>query len=123
MEAVSAWGAPKAIGPYSQAIKTDYFVFTSGQIPLTPTGEMIKGDIKTQVKQALENLKAIIEASGSSLEKVVKTTVFLRDLKNFDAMNEVYGTYFKNHKPARSTVQVAKLPKDAEIEIEAVASL
>lgn len=123
MQSVSTDKAPKAIGPYSQAVKTWNFVFVSGQIPLNAQGEIVKGGIKEQTRQALENLKAVLEASGSSLSKVAKTTVFLKNMNDFQAMNEVYSEYFKDHKPARSTIQVAKLPKDADIEIEVIASL
>lgn len=123
MQSVSTDKAPKAIGPYSQAIKTWNFVFVSGQIPLNTQGEIVKGGVKEQAKQVLENLKAVLEASGSSLNKVAKTTVFLKNMNDFQAMNDVYSEYFREHKPARSTIQVAKLPKDADIEIEAIASL
>lgn len=123
MQSVSTDKAPKAIGPYSQAIKTWNFVFVSGQIPINTQGEIVKGGIKEQAKQVLENLKAVLEASGSSLNKVAKTTVFLKNMNDFQAMNDVYSEYFREHKPARSTIQVAKLPKDADIEIEAIASL
>lgn len=120
---VSKGRFPEAIGPYSQAIKAEEFVFVSGQIALTLSGEMIKGDIKVQVKQVLDNLEAILKAAGSSMDRVVKTTIYLKDLNNFQQVNEVYGEYFSKHKPARSTVQVARLPKDAEVEIEAIAVL
>lgn len=114
--------APQAIGPYSQAILAQGFIFVSGQIHLNPkTGEMVSGSIKEQTKQVLENIKAILEAAGSSLDNVVKTTVFLQDMNDFASMNEVYATYFRPPYPARSTVQVARLPRDARIEIEAIA--
>ncbi len=116
--------APKATGPYSQGIKLEKagLVFTSGQIPLDPkSGEMVSGDIKQETKQVLENLKAVLEAAGSDLSKVIKTTVYLKDMKDFALMNEVYALYFKQNPPARSTVQVAELPKGAKIEIDAVA--
>ena len=113
---------PKAIGPYSQAIRANGFVFISGQVPLDPrTQEMVEGDIARQTERVLENLKGIVEAAGSSLDKVVKTTVYLADLADFAAMNEVYGRYFKARPPARATVQVARLPKDARIEIDLIA--
>jgi 2-iminobutanoate/2-iminopropanoate deaminase len=119
--------APAAIGPYSQAIElqvTGKLLFTSGQIPLVPaTGAMVEGDIKAQTTQALENLKAVVTAAGSSLHKVIKTTVFLADMNDFAAMNEVYATYFEGAPPARSAVQVARLPKDAKVEIEAIAEV
>lgn len=114
--------APQAIGPYSQAILTEKFIFVSGQIHLNPgTGEMVTGSIKEQTKQVLENVKAVLEAAGSSLDQVVKTTVFLQDMNDFSQMNEVYATYFRPPYPARSTIQVARLPRDAKIEIEAIA--
>lgn len=117
--------APAAIGPYSQGIEFDSkLVFTSGQIPLDPkTGQMVEGDIKVQTKQVLENLRAVLEAGGSSLKKVIKCTVFLADMADFAAMNEVYGEYFQQAPPARSAFQVARLPKDAKIEIEAIAEI
>ncbi len=119
---VSTPNAPAAIGPYSQAIVTPQgFVYTAGQIPIDPsTGNIVAGDIKAQTARVMENLKAILEASGSSMERVVKTTVFLADMGEFAAMNEVYGGYFKSNPPARSTVQVSRLPKDVRIEIEAI---
>ena len=114
--------APDAIGPYSQAIVAGDFVFTSGQIPLDPvTGEMVKGDVKDQTRRVLENLKAVLGAAGSSLERVTKATVFLADMGDFAAFNEAYAEYFSSHKPARSTVQAAKLPKDARVEIDLIA--
>jgi 2-iminobutanoate/2-iminopropanoate deaminase len=114
--------APGAIGPYSQAVITPQgFVYTSGQIPIDPsTGSIVAGDIKVQTARVMENLKAILEASGSSMERVVKTTVFLSDMGEFAAMNEVYGGYFNVNPPARSTVQVARLPRDVRVEIEAI---
>ncbi|SEF89159.1 2-iminobutanoate/2-iminopropanoate deaminase [Caloramator fervidus] len=119
---ISTNNAPAAIGPYSQAIKVGDFIFTSGQIPLNPkTGELISDDIKAATRQCLENIKAILEAAGSSLENVVKTTAFLKDLNDFASVNEVYSEYFKENMPARSAVQIARLPKDALIEIEAIA--
>jgi 2-iminobutanoate/2-iminopropanoate deaminase len=120
---VSTKNAPGAIGPYSQAVITPQgVVYTSGQIPIDPsTGTIIAGDIKAQTGRVMENLKAILEASGTSMDRVVKTTVFLADMGEFTAMNEVYGSYFTANPPARSTVQVARLPRDVRIEIEAVA--
>src|SRR5271157_3749966 len=115
---------PKPIGPYSQAIKSNGFLFVSGQVALDPTsGEFAGVNIQQQTERVLENLKAILEAGGVSLGHVVKTTVFLKDMNNFAAMNEVYARYFSAAPPARSTVQVARLPKDALVEIEVVASL
>lgn len=116
--------APTAIGAYSQAIKAGELIFVSGQIPIKPsTGEMVEGGIKEQTKQALENIKAILEAAGSSLDKVVKATVFIDDMSNFQAVNEIYSHYFVNDFPARVCVQVAKLPLDAKVEIEVVAQI
>ncbi|HEY8240112.1 MAG TPA: RidA family protein [Kiritimatiellia bacterium] len=113
--------AAAPIGPYSQAVAAGGFIFTAGQIPLDPSGQMVAGDIKAQTRQVLANLKAVLEAGGSGLEKVVKTTVFLKDMGEFPAMNEVYAEFFTKEPPARSTIEVARLPKDARVEIEAVA--
>lgn len=114
-------GAPAAIGPYSQGVLAGGFVFCSGQIPLDPaTGQIVEGDAGVQTHRVLQNLKAVLEAAGSSLQKVVKTTVFLRDMGDFAAMNAVYGEYFKDDPPARATVQAARLPKDVAVEIECV---
>lgn len=113
--------APKAIGPYSQAQKVGDLLFTSGQIPLNPsTGELVI-EIKAATKQSLENIKAILEAAGTSLENVVKTVVYIKNMNDFGDVNEVYGEYFKENAPARSCVEVARLPKDALVEIEAIA--
>lgn len=115
---------PKPIGPYSQAIKANGFVFVSGQVALDPkTGEFLAGDIRQQTERVLENLRAVLEAAGTKLSHVVKTTVFLKDMNDFAAMNEVYGRCFVAAPPARSTVEVARLPKDARVEIEVVATL
>ena len=114
----------KPIGPYSQAIRTNGFLYVSGQVALDPkTGEMTGTDIRQQTERAIENIKGILEAAGSNLHHVIKTTVFLKDMNDFAAMNEVYGTYFTSPPPARSTVQVSRLPKDALVEIEAIAGL
>jgi 2-iminobutanoate/2-iminopropanoate deaminase len=114
--------APKAIGPYSQAIQAGNFLFLSGQIPLDPkTGELVKGDIRQQTKQVLENIKGVMESQGLGMEDIVKVTIFLKDIGNFNQVNEVYATYFPSSPPARSTVEVTKLPRDADIEIEAIA--
>jgi 2-iminobutanoate/2-iminopropanoate deaminase len=121
--AISTERAPAAIGPYSQAIRLGSFVFTSGQIPLTPAGELVEGDVTAQTRQVLTNLQAVLEAAGSGLQHVVKCTCFLKDMNDFAAMNEVYGEFFAGEPPARSAVEVARLPKDALIEIEAVAYL
>jgi 2-iminobutanoate/2-iminopropanoate deaminase len=116
--------APGAIGPYSQAIKAGGFVFVSGQIPIDPsTGQFVAGGVAEQTEQVLKNLSAVLEASGTSLARVVKTTVFLADMSDFAAMNEVYGRFFKNEPPARATVAAAGLPRDARVEIELVALL
>ena len=122
MEKIHTANAPEAIGPYSQAIKVGNMIFTSGQIALTPSGEFLDTDIKTQTKQVCENLKAVLNAAGASLSDVVKTTIFLSDINDFSAVNEVYGEYF-SHKPARSTVAVKALPKGAKVEIECIAVL
>ena len=114
--------APQAIGPYSQAIRAGGFVFASGQIPLDPrTGEFVEGGIAEQTEQVLRNLSAVLEAAGTGLDRVVKTTVFLADMSDFAAMNEVYGRYFSKDAPARATVEAARLPRDARVEIEAIA--
>jgi 2-iminobutanoate/2-iminopropanoate deaminase len=114
--------APKAIGPYSQAIRTNGFVFASGQIPIDPkTGEFVAGGIAEQTEQAIKNLSHVLEAAGSDLNRVVKTTVFLVDMGEFAAMNEVYGRFFSEEPPARATVAAARLPRDARVEIEAIA--
>ena len=114
--------APKAIGPYSQAIQAGNFLFLSGQIPLDPkTGDLMKGDIRKQTQQVLENIKGVLESQGLGMENVVKATLFLKDMANFNQVNEVYATYFTSFPPARSTIEVAKLPRDADIEIEAIA--
>ena len=114
--------APAAIGPYSQAIRAGGFVFVSGQIPIDPaTGDFVKGGVGEQTQRILQNLSAVLEAAGSSIDQVVKTTVFLADMKEFAQMNEVYATFFKGAPPARATVAAAGLPRDARVEIEAVA--
>lgn len=114
--------APEALGPYSQAVKVGNLLYTSGQLAINVvTGEFINDDIKKATKQSLDNIKAILEEAGTSMDKVVKTLVFLKDISDFDLMNEVYSQYFTTNPPARSCVQVAKLPKDAIIEIEVIA--
>ncbi|MEQ1599938.1 MAG: RidA family protein [Methylotenera sp.] len=123
MKIIQTPNAPAAIGPYAQAISIGDFLFTSGQIPLRADGTLLEGDITAQTTQVLANLKAVIEAAGASLSKVVKTTVFMKNLDDFAAMNKVYGETFGSHTPARSTVQVAKLPRDVLVEIEAIVSL
>jgi len=115
--------APAAIGPYSQAVKAGPFLFTSGQIPLKPDGTLVTGDVAEQTHQVFANLQAILEEAGASLRDVVKATVFIQDMNDFASLNEVYAQYFGDHRPARSTVEVARLPKDVRVEIEVVAYL
>ncbi len=117
--------APAPVGPYNQGfLASGTFVFAAGQIPLDPkTGQLVQGDIKAQTRQVLENLKAVLDAGGASLSNVVKTTVFLKDMNEFSAMNEVFFEYFKDSSPARSAVEVARLPRDVKVEIEAIAVL
>lgn len=123
LRVVSTGSAPAAIGPYSQGIVANGLVFTAGQIPLDPgTMQLVGGDdVAAQTDRVMQNLSAILRSAGASLETVVKTTVFLQDMDDFGAMNEVYGRHFGNHRPARSTVQAARLPKDVRVEIEAIA--
>lgn len=118
---VQTKNAPAAIGPYSQGIIVNNMFYSSGQIPLTPAGDFVNGDIKEQTHQVFHNLKAVLEAAGASFETVVKATVFIKDMEQFAEVNEVYCEYFHTHKPARSCVEVARLPKDALVEIEVVA--
>lgn len=114
--------APKPIGPYSQAIRAGGLLFLSGQTPIDPaTGQLVEGDIAAQTARALDNLKAVVESAGSSLDRVVKTTVYLKDLSDFAAMNEVYARYFPQNSPARSTIEAARLPRDCRIEIDLIA--
>ncbi|WP_072150330.1 RidA family protein [Candidatus Kryptobacter tengchongensis] len=114
--------APKPVGPYSQAVIAGDFIFTAGQIPIDPkTNQVVQGDIKEQTKQVLENLKAVLEASGATFDDVVKVTVYMRDLNEFSAMNEIYSEYFKNSPPARTTVEVSRLPRDVKVEIDLIA--
>lgn len=121
-EIINSKNAPAAIGPYSQAVKVGNFLFTSGQIPLVPeTGELVTGDIRKATKRSLDNIKGILEQAGTGFDNVIKTVVFLKNINDFNAMNEVYGEYFVSNQPARSCVQVAKLPKDALVEIEVIA--
>jgi len=116
--------APKAIGPYSQAIKIGDFLFTSGQLPMDPnTGDLVVDDIQKETKQVLDNLKAVVEEAGATLDQVVKTTIFIKDMNQFVSINEVYTSFFPNNPPARSCVEVARLPKDVNVEIEAIVSL
>lgn len=120
-QTISTTNAPAAIGPYSQGVKIGNLIFTSGQLPLNPQSGELVADIEGATKQSLDNVKAILESSGSSMDKVIKTVVFLKDMNDFAAMNTVYATYFPSNPPARSAVQVARLPKDAIVEIEAIA--
>ena len=121
MQYIHTENAPAAIGPYSQAIKVGDMVFTSGQIALTPNGEFLDGSVEAQARQVLKNLSEVLKEAGSSMSKVVKTTIFLADMGDFAAINEIYAEAFGDHKPARSTVAVKTLPKNALIEIEAIA--
>jgi 2-iminobutanoate/2-iminopropanoate deaminase len=124
LDFVSTTGAPRAIGPYSQAVSVNGFIFTAGQVALDPaTGELVAGGIAEQTARAMENLRSVLTAAGTSLDQVVKTTVFLVDMADFTAMNEVYGRAFGNHRPARSTVAVAALPRGARVEIEVIATV
>ena len=121
-EVISTDGGPKAIGPYSQAIRANGFIFISGQVAFDPaTSQIVGGDAAQQTARVLDNLKAIVEAAGSSLEHAVKATVFLKDMNDFAAMNEVYAHYFSKNPPARSTVEVARLPRDVRVEIDLIA--
>lgn len=123
-DAVSTSAAPKALGPYSQAIRAGNLLFVSGQIPVDPaTGELVRGDITVETRRVLQNVGEILTAGGASFERVVRTTVYLVDLNDFPAMNEVYATFFPTPAPARSTVQVARLPRSARVEIDVIASL
>jgi 2-iminobutanoate/2-iminopropanoate deaminase len=122
-QAVSSADAPKAIGPYSQAVRAGQLLFVSGQVPLDPaTGQIVSGDIAAQTRRVFDNLGAVLKAGGRSFADVVRTTVFLADMNDFAAVNDVYGTYFSEPYPARATVQVARLPKDARVEIDLIAS-
>jgi 2-iminobutanoate/2-iminopropanoate deaminase len=121
MEIVQTDKAPQAIGPYSQAMRVGDFIFTSGQIALTPSGEMVQDDIELQTEQVMKNLKAVLESANSSLQNVVKTTIFLANMDDFTTVNAIYEKWFEGHKPARSTVAVKTLPKSALVEIECIA--
>jgi 2-iminobutanoate/2-iminopropanoate deaminase len=121
-EIITAHNAPKAAGPYSTAIRQNGLIFLSGQIPLDPaTGQLVTGPIEAQTSRVIENLKAVLEAAGATLADVIKTTVFLKDMGDFARMNETYATYFRSEPPARSTVEVARLPRDVQVEIEDIA--
>ena len=121
MREIATPDAPAAIGPYAQAVETGGMVYTSGQIALTPAGEMVEGGVEVQTEQVLTNLSRVLEKAGSSLQKTVKTTVYLADMDDFAAMNAVYERFMGDHRPARATVQVARLPKDAKVEIDCIA--
>lgn len=121
LQVVATKDAPTAIGPYSQAIIVDRFVYTSGQIPLGLDGQVVQGGIEEQTHQVFSNLRAVLEAAGTTFQQVIKATVFIKDMNQFAAVNEIYATYFGDHKPARSTVEVARLPKDVGVEIELIA--
>ncbi|MFC7054481.1 RidA family protein [Enterococcus alcedinis] len=123
MKPITTNGAPGAIGPYSQAIQIGELVYTSGQLPVNPTTGMIPEGVKEQAKQSLENVQAILESTGTSMEKVFKTTIFIKDMNDFVEINEVYSQFFKEPFPARSCVEVARLPKDVKVEIEVIATL
>ena len=123
-QAVATDKAPKAIGPYSQGIRSGNLLFISGQVPIDPaTGNIIEGDIKAQTDRVMRNLTAILEAAGGSMDNVLRCTVYLKDMNDFAAMNEVYGSYFSQPAPARSTIQAVRLPKDANVEIDVIATL
>ena len=123
-EVISTDKAPKAIGPYSQAVRAGGFLFTAGQIALDPaTGQVVEGDVARQTIRVMENLKAIVEAAGSSLDRAVKATVYLKDMGDFAAMNEVYARYFTSNPPARSTVEAARLPRDVRVEIDLIVTV
>ncbi|MFJ7680248.1 RidA family protein [Peribacillus sp. NPDC097264] len=121
MKKVHTNEAPAAIGPYSQGIIVESLFYSSGQIPLTASGEMVNGDVKEQTHQVFRNLQAVLKEAGATLDTVIKTTVFIKSMDDFSSINEVYGEYFSTHKPARSCVEVARLPKDALVEIEVIA--
>jgi 2-iminobutanoate/2-iminopropanoate deaminase len=123
MNTVQTDDAPRAIGPYSQAVQVDGWLYASGQLPMTPAGDMVEGDIEIQAEQVFNNIEAILKAAGGSLSQVVKATVFVQDLNDFTRLNAVYERRFAGHKPARSTVEVARLPRDARVEIEIIARL
>lgn len=122
IEIVSTAKAPAAIGPYSQAVTFGDLIFTSGQIPLDENGQLVEGDIEAQTHQVFRNLSAVLEKAGSTFASVVKATVFIKDMNQFAAVNQIYASYFGDHKPARSTVEVARLPKDVLVEIELIAT-
>lgn len=123
LETITTEKAPQAIGPYSQAVKANGFVYVSGQIPIDPaSGQLLTGSLTEQTRQVMTNIASILESAGASLDTVLKTTIYLKDMNDFDEVNKVYGEFFPNHKPARATVQVARLPKDVSIEVDAIAT-
>jgi 2-iminobutanoate/2-iminopropanoate deaminase len=121
MKIISTQNAPQAIGPYSQALVVDGILYSSGQIALTPEGELVEGGVDVQTRQVLSNLSAVLEAAGSSLQQVIKTTIFLADMEDFATVNEIYAEFFGDHRPARSTVAVKTLPKNVLVEIDCIA--
>ncbi len=122
ISSISTNKAPEAVGPYSQGVRAENLIFTSGQLPIIPeTGELLKDDIKKETRQCLENIKAILEEAGATLEDIVKVNIYIVDMDNFSSINQVYEEYFNQHKPARSCVEVSRLPKNGNIEIEAIA--
>ncbi len=123
MQIISTDNAPRAIGPYSQAVVVDGILYSSGQIALTPEGELVEGGIEEQTRQVLRNLSAVLEAAGSSLQRVIKTTIFLADMEDFATVNEIYAEFFGEHRPARSTVAVKTLPKEVLVEIDCIAKV
>lgn len=123
MNVINTKQAPEALGPYSHATEINGFIFTSGQIPLNTKGEIVSEDVQVQTKQVFENLKVVLDAAGSDLESVIKATIFIKDMNEFQQINEVYGEFFSSHQPARSCVEVARLPKDVKVEIELIAKV
>lgn len=123
MKSINATNAPETLGPYCHAVVVDNLVFTSGQIPLNQKGEIVSDDVKVQTEQVIENLKKVLEESGASLNNVVKSMIFIKDMNDFQDINSVYGQYFNEHLPARSCVEVARLPKDVKVEIEMIAKI
>ena len=123
MKTLNTSNAPEALGPYSHAVEINGLVYTSGQIPLNVDGEIVSEDVQAQTKQVLENVKAVLEEAGSDLESVVKATIFISNMDDFQQINEVYGSYFSDHQPARSCVEVARLPKNVKVEIEVISQV
>ncbi|AVQ34633.1 RidA family protein [Staphylococcus kloosii] len=123
MKVINTNNAPEALGPYSHATEINGLLFTSGQIPLNTDGQIVSDDVQEQTRQVLENLKVVLDAAGSDIESVVKATIFIKDMNEFQKINEIYGEYFDAHQPARSCVEVARLPKDVKVEIELIAKV